>query len=319
MNPYAKPGGGVQEAKCPAAVAPAVRAGIEPESSRSLSPNARSQAHTTAPVNPKEQAGLNAFPVLALQQKPTTPKRRIEWNQSEIDAVAKEFVACRAADPFESPVVLSHRAQESALPEHRRRKLISVPSSLRVRIAQHWETMVAKEAGEKPPLILTVEVPKPFDYTEALASVDSATLVALLVGKLGKEMGVIQSLLTAITERTGSRPTVAPSQASKIPAVFAKAEKRKPRVAVIGPLPGQMIEIRQRVEEAELPVELRFVDKEASSTGLPASCDFAIVTRHTRHKWWESARQKLDNGRVHFVDGGIGQVVQKLRDICSRQ
>jgi hypothetical protein len=183
----------------------------------------------------------------------------------------------------------------------------------------HWRAAFDKQQGDDPPTIVTVEVQTPFDYAEALAHYDVPTLAALLVGRLGKRMDAIQDLLSGVTEGGGSRPCVAPLQPSKTPAVFAKPEKRLPRVAIIGPLPGQMRDIQQQVEDAGLAVALRFVNKEASNTNLPTSCDYVIVTRHSRHKWWDAARQQLENGRVFFVDGGINQVVQKLRDICSRQ
>lgn len=280
--------------------------------------NINNRPYASSCVQLAEQFKLNPFPTEALEQA-TTPKRRIEWEDSELEAVAKAFVSARCGNPFESPILLANQAQEEALAEDRRRKLVTLPTNLRAKIMNHWRSTLAKEADEHPPVVLTVEVPKPFDYTEALNNFDCATLVALLMGKLGKEVGAIQNQLAGITEGLGSRPSVAPQPALKLPAVFAKPEKHKPRIAIIGPLPGQMNDIQKQVDQVALPVELRFVDKEASSPSLPTSCDFAIVTRHNRHKWFDAARQQLENGRVYFVDGGITQLVQKVRDICSRQ
>ena len=251
----------------------------------------------------------------------STPRRRIEWEETEIDAVAKAFVAERLSNPFLSAKVLVMKAQKDTLPEHRRRNFPAIPICLRARIGHHWRVAASKEAGDPPtPLIVQVETPKPFDYSEALATLDSPTLAALLMGKLGQLVRGLQAQLDAIPGRgVNTKPAASPLPAAPPLTMFASVEKRKPRVVVIGPLNGQMHEIEQQVEQFKIPIEVRFADKEASNTGLPTSCDYAIVTRHSRHKWWDAACKQAGHSRVFFIDGGISQVVQKLRDIASRQ
>lgn len=258
-----------------------------------------------------------------VDEREPTVKHRIRWNDVEVGALSQAIVAERIADPFATQLALVNRAQTKCLPADRRRKSASIPDELRARILADWKSKITDEGKELPaPVILSVETPKELDYAEALAALDGATLVALLVRKLGNEMAGIQTQLSAIGERLGAPPaprSAKPSHASPLPRVPSKAQKRKPRVAIIGPLDGQMEHIERQIEDQQIAVEVRFVDKEASSPALPPSCDFVIVTRHSRHKWFETARNKCDNRKVFFVDGGITQVMQKLRDIASRQ
>ena len=99
---------------------------------------------------------------------------------------------------------------------------------------------------------------------------------------------------------------------------LTRSEPHAPRVALIGPLDSQFTEIKAQVDSFSRPVELRCLDKEHQSA-IPVSCDFAIVTGHCRHRWWDAARNALGNSRVYFVDGGTTQIVQKLRDIAAMQ
>jgi len=288
-------------------------------------PNTSNRTENSAFVNPLPlHASVQvsqAPPQRTIPAKQTAERHRIEWNEGEKDAVAKSFVALRQANPFLTAKVLVMKAQEAALPEHRRRKFPAIPTYLRARITRYWRLAAPNQAGDpSPPMIVQVETPKPFDYDEALATYDSPTLAALLVGKVGQTMRELQAQLAAIPGRSvGDAASERPARPAIQPAIFAKEAKRKPRVVVIGPMNGQMQEIKQQVEHYKIPIEVRFADKEASNTGLPTSCDYAIVTRHSRHKWWDAACKQVGHNRVFFIDGGISQVVQKLRDIASRQ
>src|ERR1051326_740379 len=155
--------------------------------------------------------------------QPAEGRRRIEWNEHEIASLAKAFVAARLSDPFLSAKALVTKSQTDTLPEHRRRTLLTIPSYLRARIAQQWQLVTAKETAEAPtPVILQVEVPKPFDYVEALESLDSATLVALLMGRLNQVVREFQAQLIALPKASlrGAKPQSAAPPATAPPVLF---------------------------------------------------------------------------------------------------
>lgn len=88
----------------------------------------------------------------------------------------------------------------------------------------------------------------------------------------------------------------------------AAPKVRLPRVAVVGPLPGQFTHIANRVRRVE-PV---YLDKDAS----PSSCgqyDAAVIwTRFSGHGWTETLINQLGRSRVHLVSGGIGEVIRNV-------
>jgi hypothetical protein len=184
--------------------------------------------------------------------------------------------------------------------------------------ARHAEPKTV-EVETPAPIILQVEVPKPANFQELLASLDVGSLTALLVTKMNEPVQQTNKLLQEIAERLGAQKPAAPAKAPSLPVVFqARPVKRNPRVALVGPLDSQFADINREIEKHGIAVDIRQLNKDYAQPTFP-SCDYIIVQKHTSHRWWNSAQATLASDRVFFIDGGITQIVQKLRDIASRQ
>lgn len=253
----------------------------------------------------------------------------IKWNPDEIDLLATRFVELRSQD-FKTPLSEIWRAVFKVLPEHRKRKKLEdnpawtlLPFELQSKIKTLWNERLQIKPPEEPaeppaPIFLRVEVPKPIDLADILRKTDTSVLVAQVVTRFMEGQARTEALLTTIATRLGSVVSLKPEAAATPAATPPRAPVRKPkRVAIVGPLDSQFAEIEQFVKEENLFVETRFLDKDHKGMEIPPSCDFAIITRHTRHSWFDTARTQIGNGNVYFVDGPITAVKQKLRDIAS--
>jgi hypothetical protein len=249
---------------------------------------------------------------------------RIRWTQEEIDALAELWVDRRIKHPFEFPMKLMDACQQELLPQDRRRNLVSLASckELSVAIAKFWRLRTDKVAPPEPvpPVIMNIEVPAPMEYGELLKNLDVPSIVALLVAKLNDPLVQVSAQLASLQAQLGVRqaeitkPPVVP-----LPLIAVSQQKKMPRVAVMGPLEGQFKEIERKATDEGLKVELRFVDNTKSAPTAPVSCDYCIITRHTSHDAWQIAQGQFKNDRLFIVHGGTTSVMQKLRDIASRQ
>jgi|GEM_PF-6860133 len=169
------------------------------------------------------------------------------------------------------------------------------------------------------PAIITIEVPRAMTFAEMLNACDVPSLSALLAAKLEQQANLTHLLLREIAAKVGGSnlPPVAPFKPNA--EIYAAVTARKAtRIALIGPLTSQFQEIKKQVEDAHLPAELRYYDKDHHVRDF-GHCDFVICTRHNNHRSLDCAHKQVGHERVFYVDHGITLVVQKIRDLCSRQ
>lgn len=240
---------------------------------------------------------------------------RVRWEAHEIETMAQAFVEERAKDPFAIMGDLLNSAQ-SLLPEHRRRNLpgLSAAPDLRHRIADLWRARMAATAPE--PTIVHVETQRPPDYIDMLNQLDGPSLAAMVVAKFSKELATFKPLLTHLNGANGA-PVGAPLQPPISILAAASAKPRKTRVLIIGPFREQFQHIEEKANEAKLPVELQWIDKDKNSIGVPISTDYVIVTKFTSHAHHDALKRTIPPGKFFYLEGGITAVVQKLRDIAA--
>lgn len=92
------------------------------------------------------------------------------------------------------------------------------------------------------------------------------------------------------------------------------------RITIIGPLPAQQHEIEEKTTGITKPFKLHFLDTTHGATrSIPSLSQHVIVWKFASHAWWEKAKAEHPASNVHFVDGGLTSIVQKVYDIISRQ
>jgi len=260
---------------------------------------------------------------------------RLEWTPEEEQALADAFVAGRLKDFTGSMREVWKPIWGAVLQPGRRKARMEsnpawtiLPRSLRAKIVETWRvktgTVAPMEAAETaeppPPIFIRVVEQAPADLHEALRTADTTFLVAQVAQRFIEQSARTNDLLAQIVTRLGAIATVKPEPKAAAAATPPQPLQRKPkRVAIVGPLDSQIADIERAVQENELFVDCRYIDKKQMehAADYPPSVDFAIITKHTRHGWYENARKIMGNGNVFFVDGPVTSVVQKLRDIAS--
>lgn len=252
--------------------------------------------------------------------------RKIKWTDDEENKLAAYVADERLRQPVPAMATLLNQAQEKVLPASRWRSLATInqAGNVLVKINKLLAEKISKlaEVVENSPEIQVVEVkvPEPVDYNQLLKSLSAPEIASLLVEKFS-------SRLSAIEEKVGvEKPITKPSASASAPAdrpdrpptipLGATTSKQKIKIAVVGLFHDQFRHAEDKVQGR--PVELVFIDKEKSATKFP-TVDYVIVQKHSRHRWYESARDKFSSRNVFFIDGGITQVVQKIYDISSMQ
>jgi hypothetical protein len=244
-----------------------------------------------------------------------TPSTRVSWSDYEENQIGKQFIEERKMDPFAAPHELIMVAMRKVLEPHRHRNINTLQAcpSLRVKIGNLWLDAMAAQCPE--PHIVHVETQSPPDYIDILHRCDLPSLFALVVAKLQEQMGSLKPLLTMLTP-PGAPPAGAPLQAPVSLLSAASAKPRRTRVLIVGPLNAQFREIEAKAAEAQLPVELLWLDKDKSNNGVPVSADYVVATSFINHSLNEALKKQLPKGKYFFLNGdGITGVVNKLRDI----
>jgi hypothetical protein len=252
---------------------------------------------------------------------PAPPKVSERWKDEEIKAVAAQWVLLSLEFPLESPVKLLNQAQHKALPSDRHHNITTIHANkfLVKEFAAQWHARLKAVPAEEEslPQILTIEVERKLTFAEMLSQMDEASLSALLAAKVAERQTSLNLILSKIAHNLGANDLPPVQIFHPHATVFAPPVPKVKRVIIVGPLPDQIQLIKQQVEEAAMPVEIRFLDKE-KKIHYPRA-DFIIVTRHTHHAIWEKAKATLTSDRVFFLTGGTSEVVQKVRDLCARQ
>lgn len=164
----------------------------------------------------------------------------------------------------------------------------------------------------------------------AAASLPSSILVGELFARLATEfLGRLDRIEKALLaprqpiilnlERGGYSTALATTTTAPPPVPTPRPRQEPPpppiRVAIVGPFSDQFAHLKEKTKE--LPFELVFADKEDRHVRLPQA-EYAIISRHTRHTWWEKARNTYPPGHLFFSEGGISSIVQTLYDLHSK-
>ena len=245
------------------------------------------------------------------------PKERVKWEQHEIDLLAEAVVEARVRDPFQTGFALFEQAQKDVLDAHRRREIPGwqAISEVKTKVATLWKARM--EAAAPEPQIVHVETQRPPDYVDMLQQLDTPSLVAMLVSKIGKELDAFKPMLSLLNSNGTSEQIGAPHNPPVSLLVQASAKPRKTRVAMLGMTKSEFMHISDNVAEQKIPVELLFVDTD-KRTQATLNADYVIAMKFVSHTASGVYENALPKGRFfHLRDGGITSAVQKLRDIGS--
>ena len=87
-----------------------------------------------------------------------------------------------------------------------------------------------------------------------------------------------------------------------------------PHIAIIGLKPGLARSLARRQRGVG---RLSFLDGSRSSTSLPRSVDWVVVSRFAPHRWTVAALQYLPRGRVVYCEGGLTALLRLVSAIVA--
>lgn len=244
---------------------------------------------------------------------------RVSWTDSEVNHIAQAFLYERESDPIGNAIEMLRRAiQKTVDAGHARFRDINTFAAcpdVKARIEHLWLEKMATLNPE--PQIVHVETQQPPDYIDMLHRCDLPSLVALVVAKMQDQLGTLKPLLNAFTP-ANSQPVGAPLQAPVSLLAAASAKPRKTRVLIAGPHNQQFREIEKQVLDLNLPVELLYFDKERNAGKIHINTDYVIANEFIDHEMTRKFSEGCPKGRYFYLtSGGIGAMVNKLRDIGS--
>jgi hypothetical protein len=252
-------------------------------------------------------------PVAVETPKPKNGDHNIKWTDDEMKLVADKFIELRLSDIFVSPTMLLDLSQE-ALPQERRRAIagISAVPVLQKYINELW----AKRANLEipPPQIIEIQVPQPPNYAEIMQRMDTPSLAALLLARLGQQFqGIKIEAPPAPVPAPGKEPI------SLIKAASAQQTKsRHPRVALVAMGTKEYSQVMLEIEKHKLEIDLRPVDLSEHKPSIPLSCDCVIFLGNALGGHvWKAAREHWPTSRLYNVAADTSVIVQKLRDILA--
>lgn len=251
-------------------------------------------------------------------------KARIVWTAEEVRAVVAKWIELRLQFPIDPALDLLKTAQDAvfaATPERKRTivRFINDPL-LSKEVFVQWQTFQEKwaKANEATVSVVTVEVPKKMTFDEMVKHIDYPSLMAMVATHEQQERDRTNALLRAIAANAGA--THLPPEKPFVPNghVLDVEKIKKKRIVIVGPFKHQFDEIETKAKASGLDLDLRWVDKEQSKLNF-GHADYIVITRFTDHHVWNATIDALGKERVFRVEGGIDAVVQKLRDLNSRQ
>lgn len=97
---------------------------------------------------------------------------------------------------------------------------------------------------------------------------------------------------------------------------MSKQYKRRPvQVAVVGPLPHQMAELRRRAPPG---LDLRLVKKQVAARHFPSGTDHVVLwVNFIDHSWQWAANKAMPAGHVHAVRGGLTRLSAALAGLAQ--
>lgn len=238
------------------------------------------------------------------------PRTRISWTEEELDLLKERLVEIIKENPRIKKIRAIEEAQKILDSDRQRNHLLTVCSTEKVKLI--WATAI-KEVNLNSKL---TSIPKPVPVTEVVyvpvptpLNLSTIPTHELLAAAILRILCPTQSLLQApVTTDTPSYPE--PVDRSTTYPLIPKP--RIPKFGVVGLMKDQFNHLKARVNQSV--VNLVWIDKDHGNNKFPESLDYVIVQKHSSHNHYHNAKNVVGSDRVIFVDGGITQCADKLKE-----
>lgn len=270
---------------------------------------------------------------------PTEPAERIKWTPEECAKVADRWAALRAGDLWGSANALLHQAIDDSLPEHRRRTLAGptvFPHELKRRIGDHIRAMQAKiqakpedahQEPPPPPEIVEVEVERAPDPEKILARFSPGELIGKGIDRLFTNRGTATKILERTPAELMALANAEPAKQTNgngngnghtPPPVPVVEERPKVwRVLICGLLGDQSRHVQDKAHTLG-NLALSFQGSERSYHVSAGRFDHVVIMRKfVSHAVSRVAENNNGKNRVHYIEGGLTELMQKLAAINS--
>lgn len=241
------------------------------------------------------------------------PRSNIRWTEEEKDLIKERLVELLKENPRIKKVAAFREAQQILDASRHKSHLSTICSNPMFRelwsIALKEVNLVSNNStkSEVTKEVIYIPVPTPLD----LNTIPTHELLAAAILRI---LCPTQSLLqAAVTTNTPSYPE--PVDRSTTYPLIPNPLIPKPRIpkfGVVGLMKDQFNHLKARVNQSV--VNLVWIDKDQGNNNFPPHLDYVIVQRHTSHNHYNNARAQFGNDRVIFVDGGITQCTDKIKE-----
>jgi len=194
-------------------------------------------------------------------------------------------------------------------------------------VAPQVAPIESKQPAEAAPRVVVVEKLPDF------GRISDATLFQITFERLGKLLTRFENL-EALGDKLAEVAKVlnAPNGEPKVPEYDHRldtrplaarppipVEERAIRICIVGLLPAQQHEVENKTQSVSKPIKLRFLDADALGEQLPTVIDHIICSRFVSHSMNDKCKSAVPKGCFHYIDGGLGAIVQKIYDISAKQ
>lgn len=240
-------------------------------------------------------------------------RSNIRWTEEEKDLIKERLVELLKENPRIKKVAAFREAQEILDASRHKSHLSSICSTITFRLL--WAT-ACKEVNlvSKTPTkteivkeVVYVPVPTPLD----LSTVPTHELLAAAILRiLSPTHGIVP---------TSKVPNLPLGEVKPIGNRFSEYDQYTqinkpitPKFGVVGLMKDQFNHLKARINQSV--VNLVWIDKDQGNNCFPPNLDYVIVQRHTSHSHYNNARAQFGNDRVIFVDRGITQCADKIKE-----
>lgn len=279
-------------------------------------------------------------------------KTFIKWSKPERRAVMAEMLRLEKTgdfgDGFKSQPARMRKAQLCLPPERRHAISSSGAACTFFKELRHLEKSGHVHPAEMPPAeqpappvahvaaphesvaeILKADESVPFMVVERViiqkelpdyGQIPTVTLARVLLERLANLEEVQANLFhlqQSFERKKANEQTYDRRMETRPPASQPKPEAM--RVCVIGLLPDQQRVVLDKVAGISRPLKITFLEANNQGRELPHILDYIICARFIHHAWYEKAKAAMPKDTVFFIDGGVGEVIQKIYDLSARQ
>lgn len=245
-------------------------------------------------------------------------KSKVKWIEDEVSQIVEEALELYFKDTSTAWQFIA-RAQK-VLPPHRQRRILGRNAVGPDIVRRFCELRAHRLELIDTPIVIEKEVLVERSRADLVGSITDMELTELVMARVTP---LIQSLLTSRGNHAGTahnqdiKPPEAPStreshhQDTKVVVETPK----KPRVLIVGFLPGQQKEIENKSSNFNL--DLRFSGKMDKKIASQPSCDYCVMLRKISHAGSNKVKKFYGGDRVIVIDGITG-AMSALADINSR-